>query len=105
MDELLHKLAAGAAGSGIGVYLAKVTGADRIVSFLGGVVCSYLLTPLAVDYFNVAKYENPTSFVVGLLSMLLVKKVYEGLDSIDTKELAAAFVARVRLALGVKKDD
>lgn len=104
MDEnhLLQKLAAGAAGSGMGVYLARVTGVDRVVSFLGGVVCSYLFTPVAVDYLNVAKYENPTSFVIGLLSMLFVKKIYEGFNSIDAKELAAAFVAKVRLWLGVK---
>ncbi len=108
MDEsqLLRKIAenaaVGAAGSGIGAYLSKVTGVDRIVSFLGGFICSYLFTPVAVDYLNVAKYENPTSFVIGLLSMLFVKKVYEGFNSIDTKELAAAFVAKVRLWLGVK---
>ncbi len=104
-SEIAQKLAAGAAGSGLGVWLAKITGWDRVVSGLGGLVCSQLFTPIAVDYFRLTKYENATAFVVGLLSMLLVRKVYEGISSIDTKELANAIVARFRLFLGVKKDD
>jgi hypothetical protein len=96
------KLAAGAAGSGLGVYLAKITGWDRVVSGVGGIVCSQLFTAPVVDYFRLTKYESATAFVVGLLSMLLVKKVFEGVSSIDTKELAGAFVAKIRLWLGVK---
>lgn len=101
-NEILHKLAAGASGSALGVWLAKITGWDRLVSGFGGLVCSQLFTPVAVDYFRLMKYENATAFVVGLLSMLLIKKLYEGVSSIDTKELGAAFVAKVRLWLGVK---
>lgn len=101
-SELLHKLAAGASGSALGVWLAKITGWDRLVSFVGGVVCSQLFTAPLVDYFRLMKYEGATAFVVGLLSMLLVKKLFEGVSSIDTKELGSAFVAKVRLWLGVK---
>jgi hypothetical protein len=100
--EFLHKLAAGASGSALGVWLAKTTGWDRVVSGVGGVVCSQLFTAPVVDYFRLMKYENATAFVVGLLSMLFIRKLYEGFSSIDTKELASAFVAKVRLWLGVK---
>jgi len=100
--EFLHKLAAGASGSALGVWLAKTTGWDRVVSGVGGVVCSQLFTSPVVDYFRLTKYEAATAFVVGLLSMLLIRKIYEGISSIDTKELAGAFVAKVRLWLGVK---
>jgi hypothetical protein len=101
-SEILHKLAAGASGSALGVWLARISGWDRLVSGVGGVVCSQLFTAPVVDYFRLVKYENATAFVVGLLSMLLVKKLFEGISSIDTKELGAAFVAKVRLWLGVK---
>lgn len=104
-SELLQKLAAGASGSALGVWLAKITGWDRLVAGLGGVICSQLFTAPVVDYFRLMKYENATAFVVGLLSMLLVKKLFEGVASIDTKELGSAFVAKARLLLGVKKDD
>jgi hypothetical protein len=104
-SELLQKLFAGASGSALGVWLAKTTGWDRVVSGVGGVVCSQLFTSPVVDYFWLMKYEAATAFVVGLLSMLLIRKVYEGVSSIDTKEIGGAFMARVRLFLGVKKDD
>jgi len=55
-----------------------------------------------VDYFRLMKYENATAFVVGLLSMLFIRKLYEGVSSIDTVELGKVFVAKVRLWLGVK---
>jgi len=100
--EFLHKLAAGASGSALGVWLAKTTGWDRFVSGVGGVVCSQLFTAPVVDYFRLLKYENATAFVVGLLSMLFIRKIFEGISSIDTKDLASAFVAKVRLWLGVK---
>ena len=100
--EFLHKLAAGVSGSALGVWLAKTTGWDRVVSGVGGVVCSQLFTAPVVDYFRLMKYEAATAFVVGLLSMLLIRKVYEGVASIDTNELGKAFVAKVRLWLGVK---
>lgn len=101
-SELLHKLAAGASGSALGVWLAKITGWDRLVSFVGGCVCAQFFTEPAVDYFRLVKHELTAAFVVGLLSMLLIRKLFEGLQSIDTKELGAAFVAKVRLWLGVK---
>jgi hypothetical protein len=101
-SELLQKLAAGASGSALGVWLAKITGWDRLVSGLGGVICSQLLTAPAVDYFRLMKYEAATAFIVGLLSMLLIRKLFEGISSIDTKELASVFVAKIRLWLGVK---
>jgi len=100
--EFLHKIVAGASGSALAVWLTKATGWDRVVSGVGGVVCSQLFTAPVVDYFKLMKYEAATAFVVGLLSMLLIRKIYEGLASIDTKELAGAFVAKVRLWLGVK---
>jgi hypothetical protein len=100
--ELFQKLAAGASGSALGVWLAKITGWDRVVAGVGGVVCSQLFTAPVVDYFRLLKYENATAFVVGLLSMLFVRKLFEGISSIDTKELAGAFVAKIRLWLGVK---
>jgi hypothetical protein len=101
-NELFQKLIAGASGSALGVWLAKAVGWDRIVSGIGGVVCSQLFTPIAVDYFRLMKYENATAFVVGLLSMLLIRKLFEGISSIDTNELGKVFVAKVRLWLGVK---
>jgi hypothetical protein len=100
--EFLHKLAAGASGSALGVWLAKTTGWDRVVAGVGGVVCSQLFTAPVVDYFRLMKYENATAFVVGLLSMLFIRKLYEGVSSIDTVELGKVFVAKVRLWLGVK---
>ena len=69
-SEILHKLAAGASGSALGVWLAKITGWDRLVSFVGGVVCSQLFTAPLVDYFRLMKYEGATAFVVGLLPLL-----------------------------------
>ena len=100
--EFLHKLAAGISGSALAVWLTKATGWDRVVSFVGGAVCAQIFTPIAVDYFRLMKGELATAFTIGLLSMLLIRKIYEGISSIDTKELAGAFVAKVRLWLGVK---
>jgi len=101
--ELFQKLVSGASGSALGVWFAKVTGWDRVVSAVGGVVCSQLFTAPVVDYFRLVKYENATAFVVGFLSMLVVRKIYEGISSIDTKELATAFVDKFRKFLGVEK--
>jgi hypothetical protein len=100
--ELFQKLAAGLSGSALGVWLAKTTGWDRVVSLVGGVIGSQIFTPVAVDYFRLMKYEAATAFILGLLSMLFFRKLYEGLASIDTKELANAFVEKIRSLLGVK---
>lgn len=100
--QFLHKLAAGASGSALGVWLAKITGWDRVVSFVGGAVCAQIFTEHAVNYLRINEGELATAFTIGLLSMLFIRKVFEGISSIDTKELASAFVAKVRLWLGVK---
>lgn len=102
-SELLQKLASGASGSALGVWLAKITGWDRVVSGVGGIVCAHLATPVAVDYFRLMKYENITAFMLGLFSMLVVRKIYEAVESIDAKELAKAFVDKAKVLLGVKK--
>jgi hypothetical protein len=100
--EFLQKIAAGLSGSALGVWLAKVTGVDRVVSFVGGAVCAQIFTEHAVNYFRLMNGELATAFTIGLLSMVFIRKLFEGLASIDTKELAGAFVAKVRLWLGVK---
>lgn len=95
------RLAAGAAGSGLAAWMAKVTGVDLVVMFLGGLAASWFLGEPVAEYFNLVKHESAVGFAVGFLAILVMRKLFDTLSGIDVKELGRALVDKFRKILGV----
>jgi phosphotransferase system glucose/maltose/N-acetylglucosamine-specific IIC component len=99
--DLLQRAAAGAAGSGLAVWFAKVSGADIVVMFLGGLIVSIIFGEPVANYLSLQKYEAAVGFSIGFLSIMVLRKIYEGLHSIDGASVAKALVDKLRKMLGV----
>jgi ABC-type transport system involved in cytochrome bd biosynthesis fused ATPase/permease subunit len=99
--ETFQKVAAGAAGSGLAAWMAKVVGLDLIISFLGGLAVSWFLSDTVAEYFNAANRQAAIGFVVGFLAMLVLRKLYESVQSIEAAAVARAIVDKLRQKLGV----
>ena len=97
------RIAAGAAGSGLAAWMAKVTGADLVIMFLGGLAASWFLGEPVAGYFNLAKHESAVGFAIGFLSILVMRKAYETLQAFDAKELGAKLLDKALSLVGVKK--
>jgi hypothetical protein len=100
-NELLSRAAAGAAGSGLAVWMAKVTGVDLIVMFLGGFASAWFLGEPVAEFFNLVKHEAAVGFAVGFLSILVLRKLYESIQSIEAGGVGKALVDKFRKMLGV----
>ena len=102
-SEIAQRIAAGATGSGLAVWMAKVTGVDLVVMFLGGLAASWFLgEPLAV-FFSLVKHEAAVGFAVGFLAILVMRKLYDTIHAIDAKDTATKVIDKVLSLFGGKK--
>lgn len=101
--DTIKQLAAGATGSGLAAWLAKVTGWALVVMFLGGFLAAYFVGPLVADVFSISKPQSmqAVGFVVGFVAILLLRKVHDVIDSIPADSLGGALVEWLRKLLGL----
>lgn len=102
-NDIAQRVAAGAVGSGLAAWIAKVAGLDFVVMFVGGTAAAWFFGAPLAEYFSLQKYELPLGFVVGFLSILVMRKLYETVQSIEAKELGGVVVDKLRSILGVQK--
>jgi hypothetical protein len=100
-NETVQKLAAGAAGAGLGAWMARAAGVDLVVMFIGGFVASYFFVEPITEFFNVTKATGAVGFSVGFLAILVMRKVYETVQGLDTASIGTAFLDKLRKLLGV----
>jgi hypothetical protein len=99
--DLLSKAAASAAGSGLAVWMAKVSGLDAFIMFIGGAAVSQIFGAPIAHYFNLQTYEAAVGFTVGFLSIMILRKLYESVGAIDGTSIGKALVDKLRKLLGV----
>lgn len=102
-NETVHRIAAGAAGSGLAAWMARVVGLDLVIMFIGGTAAAWFFGSPTAEYFNLTKHESAVGFAVGFLAILIMRKLYETVQSIEVKELGAVFIDKLRSFLGVPK--
>ncbi len=96
-NPLLIKLA-GVAGSALSLFFVKGTWPERLCMALGGAVGSYYLTPTIA--LKVGLPEGFCGFLVGLLGMAVVAKVYELIQQAPIAALWGKLVEVIGKRLG-----
>jgi hypothetical protein len=99
--EQIKNILAGGTGSAIAVWLAKATGVDLAIMFIGGVVASHIFGDPVAHFFSLQKYEAAVGFIVGFLSILVLRKLYESVQAIEAAGVGKALVDKLRKMLGV----
>jgi hypothetical protein len=99
-NETVQNLAAGATGSGLAAWMAKVAGIDLVVMFIGGCAAAHFMGAPIADYFHLARHATSIGFIVGFLSILIMRKAYETLQSLDPSALGSVIVEKFRKILG-----
>lgn len=61
-----------------------------------GISASYYLTPPLVDYFEVKQYVEPTSFLVGLVGMSIIRFVIDRFESYKKVANAVDIINKLR---------
>jgi hypothetical protein len=100
-NEFAQRIAAGAAGSGLAVWMAKVTGVDLIIMFFGGLAASWFFGEPVAEFFNLVKHKSAVGFVVGFLAILVLRKLYESIQGVEAESVGKAFVDKLRKMMGV----
>jgi hypothetical protein len=102
-NEIAQRIAAGATGSGLAVWMARVTGVDIVVMFLGGLAASWFLGEPVAEFFNLVKHESAVGFAVGFLSILVMRKLYDTIHAVDASDTATKVIDKVLSLFGGKK--
>ena len=84
LDEA-HKLAPGAAGSIIAVFLLRPTWPRSILLFLAGTLAAKYLAPLMLTYFSMDKEIG--GFISGLFVMAVLGKVFDTFAAVDGSKI------------------
>lgn len=83
--EVINKIIAGGSGSAIAAWIAKATGFNLFMMFVGGLSAAWFLSPAVADFFGLKgpRSEPAVGFVIGFLGIILMRKALEVIDKID----------------------
>lgn len=99
--DTLTKIAAGGGGSAIAAWLAKATGAQLAIMFLGGLAASYFVAPALADWFGLSAHQPAVGFVVGFVAIMFLRKLHDVMDSIPAGSVGGTLVEWFRKVLGL----
>ena len=88
-DFSLVKLAAGVAGAVVSLRFVQGTFFERLTMAIGGAALSYFATSPLAEWLGAAKSEGVIGFFIGLFGMAIVSKIYEVIQMVDAKQVAA----------------
>lgn len=94
--ELRHATS-GIAGSLVALLFMRRPPLQMLGIFLGGVLLAHYGGELLAFAFDMEKFSSAAGFIVGLLGMRLVEKLYDLIEAIDVKEFWQRFLKRVGL--------
>lgn len=90
-DIGIIKILSGLAGSVVSLRFVQGKWYEKVLMTLGGAFLSYFGTSPAAEYVGMATSEGLVGFLIGLFGMAVASKVYEIIQSVDTKQASQAF--------------
>lgn len=99
--DTIAKLAAGGGGSALAAWLAKASGMQLAIMFIGGLLASYFVAPAIADWFGLTQHQPAVGFVVGFLAIMFLRKLHDVMDSIPAGSVGGAIVEWLRKVLGL----
>lgn len=97
IPEELNRSASGIAGSLLALFFMRRPPMEKFGIFLGGCLLAHFGGQLMTYVLDLKTFEGAVGFLVGLLGMRLVEKVYEMIEVIDLKDLWVRLLKRVGL--------
>lgn len=88
-DVHIFKLVAGVAGAVVSLRFVEGTWPERFLMAVGGAALSYFGTTPLAEWMQAPKAEGVIGFFIGLFGMAIVAKIYEVLQLMDAKQIAA----------------
>jgi sulfite exporter TauE/SafE len=91
-DPAIAKLGASLVGSLVSLRFVVGTWPERFLMFVGGAALSYYSTESVARWIGGGiDTVGLVGFFLGLLGMTIMSKVYEAIQALDSKQLAADF--------------
>jgi len=103
--DSINNIVAGSAGSGIAAWLARATGYTLIFMFMGGLSAAWFLGPVVAKKVDLVENQAAVGFAVGFLSIMLMRKVFEVIESFPAAKMGRSLLSALRNLLGVKDDE
>ena len=88
-DFSIVKLAAGIAGAVVSLRFVQGSLFERTTMAIGGAALSYFGTSPLASWMAAQNAEGVIGFFIGLFGMAIVSKVYEVIQMMDAKQIAA----------------
>jgi hypothetical protein len=99
-DINVFKLVAGLAGAVVSLRFVQGTWMERTLMAVGGAAMSYLGTTPLAEWLQAPKAEGVIGFFIGLFGMAIVAKIYEVVQLLDAKQIAADVWATIKRKWG-----
>lgn len=97
----IKTIAAGASGSAIAAYLARATGWALFGMFGGGLSAAWFIGPLVAEWTSLGHQQAAVGFVVGFLSIMVLRKIVAVVESFPADSIGGIFTAWLRKKTGV----
>lgn len=98
----LKTLAAGASGSAVAAWLARATGWALFGMFGGGLSTAYFIGPVIAEWFSLAHQQAAVGFVVGFLSIMVLRKVVAIVEGFPSDSIGGIVTAWLKKKAGVE---
>lgn len=99
--DMLNKVLAGASGSAIAAWIAKATGINLFMMFMGGFSAAWFLGPFVATNFSLQAQESPVGFVIGFIAILVMRKAFAAVEAVSGESVGKAFLDWFKKLLGV----
>lgn len=99
--ESIKDLAAGGGGSLIAAWLSKTTGMQFCIMVAAGWIVASILGPMMANLFKLDHQQSGVGFMVGFLAIVVLNKVFEGVNSIPAGSVGSVFLQWLKKRLGV----
>lgn len=95
--DFANKLLAGASGSALAAWLAKLAGVSLVLATLAGVAIAWFVGPWVADLFDLHKEQarSAVSFLTGFFGLMVLRKLGDGVMAIDAAALGSALQERI----------
>lgn len=88
-DLGLAKLGSGIAGAIVSMRFISGTWPEKVTLAAGGCALSYYAAPPVAQWLAVSNAEGLIGFLIGLFGMSFISKIYEVIQALDAKRIAA----------------
>lgn len=100
IPDTLAKFGVGLAGAFVSLRFVQGSLWERFLMTIGGAFLSYTATTPTAKWLGMSDAEGMVGFLIGLLGMALMAKVYETIQTFAAPELSRALLEKLRKFLG-----